>query len=113
MNTLLGAASELSPEDIDESFVARGQVTYLEGYLFDREAAGEAFQKAAAAAHANGRMVALTLSDSFCVERFLEGFRDLVVDEIDIIFGNQDELCLLYETDDPDVAVASAEKVCD
>src|SRR3954469_25904748 len=113
MNTLLGAASELSPDDVDESFVARGQVTYLEGYLFDREAAGQAFEKAAAAAHAADRMVALTLSDSFCVERFLEAFRHLVASEIDILFGNEDELCLLYETDDPLVALAAAENVCD
>src|SRR3954468_7612874 len=113
MNTLLGAASELSPDDIDESFVARGQVTYLEGYLFDREAAGEAFGKAAAAAHAADRRVALTLSDSFCVERFLESFRGLVDDVVDILFGNEDELCLLYETDDPKTALAAAEKACD
>jgi sugar/nucleoside kinase (ribokinase family) len=113
MNTLLGAASELSPGDVDASFVARAQVTYLEGYLFDREAAGEAFQKAAAAAHAADRKVALTLSDSFCVERFLEAFRGLVSDVVDILFGNEDELRLLYETDDADAAFAQAEKVCD
>lgn len=113
MNTLLGAASELSPDDIDESFVARAQVTYLEGYLFDREAAGEAFVKAARAAHAADRRVALTLSDSFCVERFLDAFRSLVTDVVDILFGNEDELCLLYETSDPHEAMAAAEKVCE
>jgi sugar/nucleoside kinase (ribokinase family) len=57
-------------------------------------------------------LVALTLSDSFCVERYLEAFRELVAGEVDIIFGNQDELSLLYETDPVD-AVAQAEKVCD
>ena len=113
MNTLLGAASELSPDDVDDAFVARGQVTYLEGYLFDRELAGQAFEKAAAAAHAADRRVALTLSDSFCVERFLESFRELIEREVDILFGNEDELCLLYETDDPFVALDAAEKVCD
>jgi sugar/nucleoside kinase (ribokinase family) len=113
MNTLLGAASELSPDDVDESFVARAQVTYLEGYLFDRELAGEAFKKASAAAHAADRKVALTLSDSFCVERFLDAFRDLVAHDVDILFGNEDELRLLYETDDPEAALASAEAVCD
>jgi sugar/nucleoside kinase (ribokinase family) len=113
MNTLLGAASELSPDDVDESFVARGQVTYLEGYLFDRELAGEAFKKASAAAHAADRKVALTLSDSFCVERFLDAFRDLVANDVDILFGNEDELRLLYETDDGEAALAEAEAVCD
>jgi sugar/nucleoside kinase (ribokinase family) len=113
MNTLLGAAAELGPDDVDDAFVARGQVTYLEGYLFDRELAGEAFQKAAAAAHAHGRQVALTLSDSFCVERFLDAFRHLVQDVVDVLFGNEDELRLLYETDDIEAALANAERVCD
>jgi sugar/nucleoside kinase (ribokinase family) len=113
MSTLLGAASELSPADVDEAFVARAQVTYLEGYLFDREAAGEAFQKAAAAAHAAGGLVALTLSDSFCVERFLSSFRDLVADTVDILFGNEDELRLLYETTSNEEALRAAESVCD
>lgn len=113
MNTLLGAASELSPDDVDEAFVARAQVTYLEGYLFDRELAGEAFKKASAAAHAAGRKVALTLSDSFCVERFLDAFQDLVEHDVDILFGNDEELKLLYGTSDPEAAVAEAEKVCD
>jgi sugar/nucleoside kinase (ribokinase family) len=113
MNTLLGAAAELSPDDIDEAFVARGQVTYLEGYLFDRELAGQAFEKAARAAHAADRKVALTLSDSFCVERFLDAFRALVADEVDILFGNDDELRMLYETDDPIEALRAAEAACD
>jgi adenosine kinase len=76
MNTLLGAAGELRPEDIDPAFIASASITYLEGYLFDQEDAGEAFHKASAAAHDAGRKVALTLSDSFCVERYLEAFRE-------------------------------------
>lgn len=112
MNTLLGAASELEPDDVDAAFVARAAVTYLEGYLFDREAAGEAFHKASRAAHAAGRLVALTLSDSFCVERFLEPFRSLVSDQVDVLFGNDDELRLLFETDDLEVAMAQAERHC-
>jgi sugar/nucleoside kinase (ribokinase family) len=113
MNTLLGASAELDPADVDEAFIARAQVTYLEGYLFDRDAAGEAFHKAAAAAHAAGKKVALTLSDSFCVERFVEAFRDLIESTVDVLFGNRDELCLLYETDDLEAAMGHAERHCD
>ena len=113
MNTLLGAAAELDGGDVDEAFVAGARITYLEGYLFDQEAAGEAFRKAAAAAHAADRLVALTLSDSFCVERYLEPFRQLVSSEIDVLFGNADELRLLYETDDLEDALARAERHCD
>ena len=113
MNTLLGAAAELSPDDIDAAAIARARVTYLEGYLFDQAAAGDAFLKAADAAHRAGRQVALTLSDSFCVERFLEPFRELVASTIDVLLGNADELCLLYETDDVDAALAAAGPNCD
>ena len=47
-------------------------VLYLEGYLFDPPAAQAAFRRAAAAAHAAGRQVALSLSDPFCVDRHRE-----------------------------------------
>src|SRR5919201_2666092 len=113
MNTLLGAAGELGPEDVDPAFVASARITYLEGYLFDQDAAGDAFHKASAAAHDAGRVVALTLSDSFCVERYLEAFRELVADRVDVLFGNEHEITLLFETDDVDVALAQAEAHCD
>jgi sugar/nucleoside kinase (ribokinase family) len=113
MNTLLGASSELGPDDVVSDFVTSAKITYLEGYLFDREVAGEAFHKAADAAHAAGGQVALTLSDAFCVERFLEPFRTLVTDQIDVLFGNADELRLLFGTDDVDAAMALAEAHCE
>ncbi|MBW3610191.1 MAG: adenosine kinase [Actinobacteria bacterium] len=112
MSTLLGAASELGPDDVDEALVAGARLTYLEGYLFDREAAGEAFVKAADAAHGAGRLVALTLSDSFCVERFHKPFQRLVADTVDILFANEDELRLLYAADDADEALAVAGGFC-
>ncbi|MDP8994770.1 MAG: PfkB family carbohydrate kinase, partial [Pseudomonadota bacterium] len=65
------------------------------------------------AAHRAGRQVALTLSDSFCVERFLDPFRELVAATVDVLLGNADELCLLYETDDVDSALAAAGQHCD
>ncbi len=46
MSTFLGAASHLTPEDIDPDAVAAATVTYLEGYLFDQPAAKEAFREA-------------------------------------------------------------------
>lgn len=97
MNTFLGVSSLLTPDDVDESLVARGQYVYLEGYLFDRDGAKEAYRKAAAAAHAGGGKVSLTLSDSFCVDRHRDDFRDLVVHQVDLLFCNADELVSLYE----------------
>ena len=63
--------------DVDDALVAASAVTYLEGYLFDPPAAQAAFRKAAAAAHAAGRQVALSLSDAFCVDRHRAAFSEL------------------------------------
>jgi sugar/nucleoside kinase (ribokinase family) len=108
MNTFLGACVNLTPEDIDEAVIASAQVTYLEGYLFDPPHAKEAFRKAARIAHANGRKVALTLSDSFCVERYRDEFLDLIKGDVDILFANEHELDSLFRAESFEAGVAEA-----
>src|SRR5262249_5980602 len=103
----------LTPADVDEALVARGQYVYLEGYLFDRDGAKEAYRKAAAAAHAAGGKVSLTLSDSFCVDRHRQDFRDLVVNEVDLLFCNADELVSLYELSSFEAALAAVRGDCE
>ncbi len=98
MNTYLGACVTLGPDQVDPALVADAAVTYLEGYLFDPDAAKQAFYAAAKAAHAAGRQVALSLSDAFCVARHREAFRDLVKGHVDILFANETEITSLYET---------------
>ncbi len=100
MQTCLGAAAEFGPEDIDEDLVRSSRIAYLEGYLFDPPPARAAFYKAAEAAHAAGRKVALSLSDAFCVERHRAEIRDLVDGHIDILFANEEEIVSLYEARD-------------
>ena len=99
MNTFLGAASLLDAADISKTAVQSAAVVFLEGYLFDKDAAKEAFRTAAEYAHAAGRKVALTLSDSFCVDRHRADFLSLVKNDIDILFSNEDELKSLYQVD--------------
>jgi adenosine kinase len=106
MNTYLGAAQELTPEDIDEAQVAASAMLYLEGYLWDPKSAKDAFVKAATIAHGAGRQVALTLSDSFCVDRYRDEFLDLMrKGTVDLIFANEAELHSLYQTSDFDTAL--------
>ena len=106
MNTFLGAAQDLHPNDIDADAVAAATITYLEGYLWDPPRAKEAFLKAAGIAHAAGQSVALTLSDAFCVDRYRAEFINLIRNgTIDIVFANEHELHSLYETADFDTAV--------
>lgn len=97
MNTYLGACQNLTADDVDETQIASSSIIYLEGYLWDPPAAKDAFRKASAAAHKNGRKVALTLSDSFCVDRWRDEFLDLIrTGMIDILFANEHELRSLY-----------------
>ena len=99
MNTYLGASTYLSPPDVDEALVREAKVVYLEGYMWDRPAAKSAFQKAGEIAREAGARVALTLSDSFCVDRFRGEFIDLMrTKTVDTIFANTDEILSLYET---------------
>lgn len=105
MQTFLGVSVMLGPDDIDPEAVGDAQITYLEGYLFDRDEAKEAFVKAAELAHAAGRKVALSLSDPFCVDRHRASFRHLVEGHVDILFANHDEITSLFETDSFDDAV--------
>ncbi len=110
--TYLGASTFIGPEDVDTDVVAGAEVTYLEGYLWDQPSAKEAIRNAAAAARGAGRQVAFTLSDPFCVDRHRDEFRDLVVDEIDVLFGNEAEICSLYEVDDFDAALQQVRGHC-
>jgi sugar/nucleoside kinase (ribokinase family) len=106
MNTYLGASQVLTPDDIDPDTVGAAGVTYLEGYLWDRPLAKEAFRKAAKIAHAAGRRVSLTLSDSFCVDRFRDEFLGLIKDgSVDVLFANEAELKSLYQTADFNTAL--------
>lgn len=112
MNTYLGASSQLGPDHLDLDVVRDAKVTFLEGYLFDRDEAKAAYRVAAEAAHEAGREVALTLSDGFCVERHRDDFLALVDGGVDILFANTDEITRLYEVDDVDDAVAKVRGRC-
>jgi sugar/nucleoside kinase (ribokinase family) len=106
MNTYLGAAQDLSPADIDPAEIASAGIVYLEGYLWDPKNAKDAFVKAAKIAHDAKRKVALTLSDSFCVDRYRDEFLALMRNgTVDIVFANESELHSLYMTSDFDTAL--------
>ncbi len=113
MNTYLGACQALGPTDIDANVVSRSAITYLEGYLWDPPEAKKAFVHAAEIAHAAGRMVSLSLSDAFCVDRFRAEFLDLIRSHtVDILLANDSEVRSLYETSDTDAAVKALVADC-
>lgn len=113
MNTYLGAAVEFSEHDLQHDIIAASQITYLEGYLFDRPAAQQAFLRAAMLVHSSQRKLALTLSDTFCVERHRQAFLSLIKNDVDILFANHHELMALYQTSDLQSAISSAREHCE
>lgn len=104
MNTFLGVSPELGSGEVDPGLVAAAKVVYLEGYLFDRPEAKDAFRQAAEIANRAGREVALTLSDGFCVDRHRGEFLELVRSRVDILFANESEITSLYQTSSFDEA---------
>lgn len=97
MNTFLGASTDFSASDVDEDTIASSQITYLEGYLFDKPPAKEAFYQAVKLAHKHNRKVSLSLSDGFCVDRHRADFHALLKEGVDILFANEVEATALYE----------------
>ena len=112
MNTYLGACSNFTTGDVDAKVVEAAQVTYMEGYLWDRPEAKEAFKLAARIARAAGRKTSVTLSDSFCVERHRDSFLELIRNDIDIVFANESEIKSLYLTQNFDGAMQAIAKDC-
>ena len=113
MQTYLGACLNLTPADVDPDTIKGSKVVYLEGYLWDPPQAKEAFLQAARIAHGADRKVALTLSDSFCVERHRASFRDLVEHHIDILIANEAEICSLWQVDSFDAALQATRGKCE
>jgi sugar/nucleoside kinase (ribokinase family) len=105
MNTYLGISQELTEEDIDSSIIDNSSILYLEGYLWDLDNAKKAIKKSILAAKNSETMVALSISDAFCVDRFREEFIDLINNSVDLIFANESEIKSLYETSELDVAI--------
>ncbi len=112
MNTYLGACVNLTSADIDRATVEAASVTYMEGYLFDKEEAKGAFRQAAKLARNAGHQASITLSDSFCVERHRADFLDLIRNGIDIVFANESEIKSLYQTQNFEGALKAIQNDC-
>lgn len=105
MNTNLGIAVRLSEEDVDPDLVAACAIVFAEGYLWDSDVARGAIEKAFALAREAGRLVSLTLSDAFCVERHLDTFRRSIELGVDVLFANEVEAMALTGASSYDEAV--------
>ncbi len=112
MCTYLGASILLEPNDLDLSVINNAKVLYLEGYLWDSPEAKRAFIEAARSCKESRGKIALSLSDSFCVERHRESFLKLIEKYVDILFANEEEIMSLYQTEDLNYALKLAKEKC-
>ena len=99
MQTYLGACTELGVADITEETVGTPKVILLEGYVWDIPEGPALAAEAIRIAKQNGSAVALSLSDSYCVERHRDAFAKVVRDDVDMVFADDDEVMALYEVD--------------
>jgi sugar/nucleoside kinase (ribokinase family) len=97
MATYLGASNKLNVDDIKEDLIARSEITYVEGYLFDLPPAKDSVRKVVNFAHEHDSMVALSLSDMFCVDRHRRDFLELVTTDVDVLLANETEILSLFQ----------------
>ena len=93
MCTFLGTSGKIDDQDINESDVKNSEITFLEGYLWDEGEPTKAFDKAITYSN----KTAMSLSDLFCVERHKPHFLNLVQNNLDIIFANEQEISSLID----------------
>ena len=93
MCTFLGTAGKINENDVDLNAIRKSEMIFLEGYLWDKGEPKKAFNKAIK----NANMVAMSLSDQFCVDRHKPEFLNLVQNKLDITFANEQEITSLIE----------------
>ena len=98
MCTFLGAGTLIGPEDIKEDDIKNHKIAYLEGYLWDNENAKKAMKKMVDICKADNQKIAFTLSDLFCVDRHRDSFKELITNDVDILFANEDEIKSMAQT---------------
>ena len=98
MCTFLGAGTLIGPEDIKENDIKNHKIAYLEGYLWDNENAKKAMKRMVDICKADNQKIAFTLSDLFCVDRHRDSFKELIINDVDILFANEDEIKSMAQT---------------
>ena len=92
MCTYLGISSHLSADDLDKKYIKDHELILLEGYLWDKGISEKMFKHAINIAKKNKTRIAMSLSDIFCVSRHKKDFYNLLINDLDILIGNENEI---------------------
>ena len=102
MCTFLGIAGKINEDDVNITIVKESKITFLEGYLWDEGEPKKAFDTAIK----NSNKAAMSLSDLFCVERHKPHFLNLVKNNLNITFSNEQEILSLIDTKNFDEVIS-------
>tara|TARA_B110000196_G_scaffold147038_1_gene127270 strand:+ start:1715 stop:2689 length:975 start_codon:yes stop_codon:yes gene_type:complete len=111
MCTFLGAGTLIGPEDIDQGHITSHKISYLEGYLWDNQDAKIAMKKMVDICKSDNQKIAFTLSDLFCVDRHRDSFKELIENDVDILFANEDEIKVQCKSDSIEKAIEYAKSL--
>ena len=89
--THLGAALQLSRDDVSHSHIGNSKIIHLEGYLFEPPGLREACMAALETARKSNVLVSIDLSDPGLIGRIRPVFDQVVREYANIIFVNEDE----------------------
>lgn len=112
MCTYLGCSDDLTLQDIDPHTIQNGKIIFFAGYALDTEEGYISTQKAIELAHHEGKKVALTLADPYCVKRHHGRFWDLILNHVDILFANRNEINAFFDTANHATAIKEMKKIC-
>ena len=112
MCTYLGISSQLSKDDINEHTIKDYELIFLEGYLWDKGLSEELFKHIIDLAKKYNVKVAMSLSDIFCVTRHRSDFLKLLVNDLNILIGNENEINELMQKNNLLDSINEINKIC-
>lgn len=104
MNTCLGASRLYGGQIIPHQEIAQSKVFHFCGYQWDSEGQKQGISEALSTAKRNGTLVSFDLSDPFVVRANRDAFIKVITDYPGIVFCNEEESRLLFETSPEDAA---------
>lgn len=108
--TYLGAALELSPDDIQPEMLDGWDICYVEGYLIANR---PLLDKVLPLAKEKGLKIALDMASYNMVEENREYMHHITKNYLDIVFANEDEARAFTHLDDPKAALNEIAALCD
>lgn len=107
--TYLGAAVELTSEDLKEEYFEGYDFFHIEGYLVQNH---ELIEAAVKLAKKKGLKVSIDMASYNVVEDNLDFLKKLVIDYVDIVFANEEE-SMAFTGKDPEEALLEISRMCE